>query len=168
MTSYQLDIYKHVLNKTARNLCESRSSGLDEAVKTRVSNNETIPPDLRFILGHPYLIHDRNANVKEDNLINDCAKLKALDQIVEQLLPANSRTVVFAHHKAVLDLLEDYSDMKKIKYFRLDGSTKYEDQNEMVQKFNLPNATEFFIVSTRAGGLGKRFFFLFIFSHITY
>jgi ATP-dependent helicase STH1/SNF2 len=57
---------------------------------------------------------------------------------------------------AVMDIMEDFLRWKSLKYLRLDGSTKAEDRSSLLKLFNAPNSEySVFILSTRAGGLGK-------------
>ena len=56
---------------------------------------------------------------------------------------------------AILDILEDYMVMRGFKYCRLDGNTDYDTRESMIEDFNRKGSEKFyFILSTRAGGLG--------------
>ena len=50
------------------------------------------------------------------------AKLQSIKDYVIQLLQNDIKILVFAHHMAVLDGLQDMIKEKKIKYMRIDGS----------------------------------------------
>ncbi|VAH91223.1 unnamed protein product [Triticum turgidum subsp. durum] len=54
----------------------------------------------------------------------------------------------------MLDILEDYMNFRKFKYFRLDGSSAISDRRDMVRNFQNRNDIFVFLLSTRAGGLG--------------
>jgi len=55
----------------------------------------------------------------------------------------------------MLDILEDYCEMRDYQFVRLDGSTNRVKRRLDVRRFNTPNSTLFiFLISTRAGGLG--------------
>jgi len=46
--------------------------------------------------------------------------------------------------------------MRGFQYCRIDGNTTYEDREERIDAYNAPNSEKFlFLLSTRAGGLGK-------------
>jgi ATP-dependent helicase STH1/SNF2 len=63
---------------------------------------------------------------------------------------------MFFQMTAVMDIMEDYLRYRHLNHLRLDGSTKTEDRSEMLKMFNAPDSEYFcFILSTRAGGLGK-------------
>jgi len=54
-----------------------------------------------------------------------------------------------------LDILEDYCDMRDLKYKRLDGSTPLEEREADIQEFVDPKSKlDVYLISTRAGGLG--------------
>jgi hypothetical protein len=55
----------------------------------------------------------------------------------------------------MLDLLEDYCELRDLPYVRLDGETNRVQRRLDVRRFNAPNSPLFiFLISTRAGGLG--------------
>jgi SNF2 family DNA or RNA helicase len=55
----------------------------------------------------------------------------------------------------VLDILEDYLNLRKYKYNRIDGNTSMEDRDEQISSFVKEDSNVFvFLLSTRAGGLG--------------
>ena len=55
----------------------------------------------------------------------------------------------------MLDILEDFMRYKHYQYCRIDGSTKGEIRDDMIDSFNCDNSEKFcFLLSTRAGGLG--------------
>merc|ERR1711970_302736 len=54
----------------------------------------------------------------------------------------------------MMNILEDYMIFRKLRYLRLDGSTKLEDRRDMVDSFQQNDEIFAFLLSTRAGGLG--------------
>jgi E1A-binding protein p400 len=54
----------------------------------------------------------------------------------------------------MLDILESFLNMFGYKYLRLDGSTKVEDRQRLMEKFNHKKEIFVFILSTRSGGIG--------------
>lgn len=55
----------------------------------------------------------------------------------------------------MLDILEDFVNMRKLEYCRLDGSTELSVREEQINSFSAPDSTKrVFLISTRAGGLG--------------
>lgn len=54
----------------------------------------------------------------------------------------------------MLDLLEIYINMHGYTYLRLDGSTKIEARQKLMERFNTDPRIFIFILSTRSGGIG--------------
>eukprot|EP00919_Chromeraceae_sp_WS-2016_P016940 GHVR01040461.1.p1 GENE.GHVR01040461.1~~GHVR01040461.1.p1 ORF type:complete len:177 (-),score=25.10 GHVR01040461.1:2937-3467(-) len=55
----------------------------------------------------------------------------------------------------MIDILEDFMNLKQYTFFRLDGASNIADRRDMVNDFQKPNSKIFvFLLSTRAGGLG--------------
>ena len=79
-------------------------------------------------------------------------------QLLELLLPklkaAGHRVLVFSQMTRMLDVLEDYMDMKKWSYRRLDGSVAADDRVQAMNDFQQDANIFCFLLSTRAGGLG--------------
>lgn len=52
----------------------------------------------------------------------------------------------------MLDILEDFMNMRKYPFFRLDGACSLSDRRDMVNEFQRENSKVFvFLLSTRAG-----------------
>ena len=54
----------------------------------------------------------------------------------------------------MLDILQDYLFTKEYRCCRLDGSTKLQDRQDGIDLFNTDPDVFFFLISTKAGGLG--------------
>ncbi len=67
-------------------------------------------------------------------------------------LPA--QTLVFSQFTRMLDILEDYLEMRGVVYARLDGSMGFADRQINIAKFKSHPACMVFLLSTRAAGLG--------------
>ena len=63
------------------------------------------------------------------------AKLPFILSYLQDLLEAGTKFLIFAHHLAVLDGIEQCLIKEKAGYFRLDGSTKPADRQAGVEKF---------------------------------
>ncbi|QDZ19317.1 Snf2-like DNA helicase [Chloropicon primus] len=84
----------------------------------------------------------------------DGGKLRAFDKLLQELKAAGHRVLVFCQMTQMMNILEDYMIFRKLKYLRLDGSTKLEDRRDMVDAFQTQEDIFAFLLSTRAGGLG--------------
>ena len=89
-----------------------------------------------------------------ERLISDCAKLKALDDLLKQLYKENHRVLIFCQMTHMIDILEEYMSKRKYSYFRMDGSTQIADRRDMINEFQTNDKIFAFLLSTRAGGLG--------------
>ncbi|CAB4312558.1 unnamed protein product [Prunus armeniaca] len=97
-------------------------------------------------------------------------KLVALQEILEECgigVDASSsegsisvgqhRVLIFAQHKAFLDLIERdlfHSHMKSVTYLRLDGSVEPEKRFDIVKAFNSDPTIDVLLLTTHVGGLG--------------
>jgi SNF2 family DNA or RNA helicase len=70
------------------------------------------------------------------------------------LAVAQSPLVVFLSPQ-ILDVLEAFVHRwLKLKYMRLDGSTRVAERQDMLDEFTEDTTISVFLISTRAGGLG--------------
>ncbi|QCD96973.1 DNA helicase INO80 [Vigna unguiculata] len=93
-------------------------------------------------------------NFDPSKLLTDSGKLQTLDILLKRLRAGNHRVLLFAQMTKMLNILEDYMNYRKYKYFRLDGSSTIQDRRDMVRDFQHRNDIFVFLLSTRAGGLG--------------
>jgi len=62
--------------------------------------------------------------------------------------------LVFSQYKVLLSMMEPILKDIGIKYIRMDGETKIEDRQKMVDQFNQSTELNVFLLSTKVGGLG--------------
>lgn len=62
-------------------------------------------------------------------------KLQAVCEYVGDLLEADKKFIVFAHHRTVLNEIEQLCEKNKYDYIRIDGSTSSEKRQILVDKF---------------------------------
>ncbi|CDF39284.1 unnamed protein product [Chondrus crispus] len=84
----------------------------------------------------------------------DCGKLQILDRLLRKLQAAGSRALIFTQMTKVLDILESFLNLHGLKYLRLDGTTKTDDRQKVVERFNTDSRIFCMILTTRAGGVG--------------
>jgi len=84
----------------------------------------------------------------------DCGKLQKLDELLKELYKGNHRVLIFTQMSKMLDILEIFLSMHNYKYLRLDGTTKIERRQQLIEKFNTDKRIFVFILSTRSGGVG--------------
>lgn len=84
----------------------------------------------------------------------DCGKLQKLDYLLRTLKSGGHRVLIFTQMSRMLDVLEVFLNLHGYTYFRLDGATKIDDRQRMMERFNADPRIFCFILSTRSGGLG--------------
>ncbi|TPX64697.1 hypothetical protein SpCBS45565_g05688 [Spizellomyces sp. 'palustris'] len=84
----------------------------------------------------------------------DCGKLQMLDRLLRDLVAGGHRALVFTQMTRMLDILEVFLNLHGHRYLRLDGTTKVEQRQLLMERFNNDKRILVFILSTRSGGLG--------------
>jgi helicase SWR1 len=84
----------------------------------------------------------------------DCGKLQRLAGLLRELQSRGSRALIFTQMTSVLDILEQFLNIHGYRYLRLDGSTKIESRQDMMERFNRDTRIDVFILSSRSGGVG--------------
>ncbi|KAL3312937.1 hypothetical protein Ciccas_008468, partial [Cichlidogyrus casuarinus] len=107
----------------------------------------------------PAPVHDisncRNFSFPDPRLIQyDCGKLQRLDILLRDLKTHDHRVLIFTQMAKMLDVLEQFLAYHGHRYLRLDGTTKVEQRQVLMERFNQDSKIFVFILSTRSGGLG--------------
>ncbi|CAH8382756.1 unnamed protein product [Eruca vesicaria subsp. sativa] len=108
--------------------------------------------------------------ITELHKVQHSPKLVALQEILEEcgigsdasssdgaLSVGQHRVLIFAQHKALLDIIEKdlfQAHMKSVTYMRLDGSVVPEKRFEIVKAFNSDPTIDVLLLTTHVGGLG--------------
>lgn len=149
ISEMQREWYTRVLQKDATHL-----NAIGGSDRVRLLN---ILMQLRKVCNHPYLFEGAEPQPFQDgpHLWENCGKLLLLQKLLPKLKSQGSRILIFCQMTRMLDILEDFMRFHAHEYCRLDGSTKGEDRDDMMDAFNAPGSSKFcFLLSTRAGGLG--------------
>lgn len=151
LTPLQHETYKTVLLKEVKKI--------DAFGQQSTKAIHMILQELRKAANHPYLIDNIEPGppyTTDMHLITSCGKMLYLDKLLANLKSKGSRVVLFSQFTMMLDIIEDYLVWRGYEYRRLDGQTPYEQRAESIDQFNAENSNIFvFIISTKAGGLGK-------------
>jgi SWI/SNF-related matrix-associated actin-dependent regulator of chromatin subfamily A member 5 len=150
LSEMQREWYMRVLHRDATHL-----NAIGGSDRVRLLN---ILMQLRKVCNHPYLFEGAEPGPpyqEGPHLWENCGKLTLLHKLLPKLRAQGSRVLIFCQMTSMMDILEDYMRYFGHDYCRLDGSTKGEDRDDMMEEFNSPGSTKFcFLLSTRAGGLG--------------
>ncbi|XP_034942058.1 helicase domino isoform X5 [Chelonus insularis] len=84
----------------------------------------------------------------------DCGKLQSLDRLLRKLKSGNHRVLIFTQMTRMLDVLEAFLNYHGHIYLRLDGTTRVDQRQILMERFNNDKRIFCFILSTRSGGVG--------------
>ncbi|XP_072453635.1 helicase SRCAP isoform X1 [Notamacropus eugenii] len=84
----------------------------------------------------------------------DCGKLQTLAVLLRRLKAGAHRVLIFTQMTRMLDVLEQFLTYHGHLYLRLDGSTRVEQRQALMERFNADKRIFCFILSTRSGGVG--------------
>jgi len=84
----------------------------------------------------------------------DCGKLQCLVPLLRRLKMEGHRALIFTQMTRMLDILEIFLNLRGYTYLRLDGTTKVERRQMLMERFNKDPRIFLFILSTRSGGIG--------------
>ena len=79
------------------------------------------------------------------------AKVDLAGNYIKQVVEGDNKLVVFAHHRDVLDKLEETVRQAKIKYVRADGSTANENRQKYIDIFQEDENCMVFLASSAMG-----------------
>ncbi|GAB0494115.1 hypothetical protein MMPV_005405 [Pyropia vietnamensis] len=147
MSAWQRVLYRQV----------SAKIGIAAGGGANVRSFNNMLMQLKKICNHPYLFCDDETidGLPEDWLIRSSGKFALLANVLPKLIATGHRVLLFSQMTRALDYLEDLLDAIRIRFLRLDGTTKAEDRQEKLEQFNEKESPYgCFLLSTRAGGLG--------------
>jgi superfamily II DNA or RNA helicase len=100
---------------------------------------------LRQIACHPGLVDPELAGQRS-------AKLDVLGELLEPIVAARKKAIVFSQFTRLLDIVEADLDARQIRHTRLDGAST--DRQALVERFQNDPTCSVFLVSLKAGGVG--------------
>ncbi|XP_042436165.1 probable helicase CHR10 isoform X3 [Zingiber officinale] len=158
----QRKVYMSILRKELQTLL-SLSLG-----STSNQSLQNIVMQLRKTCSHPYLFSGIEPEPYEEgeHLIQASGKLIILDLLLLKLHKFGHRVLLFAQMTRTLDILQDFMELRKYSYERLDGSVRSEERFAAIRSFSYQASKDdsnnqvnhdvpfVFMISTRAGGVG--------------
>jgi len=101
----------------------------------------------KHTLLHPYLL-------PADNW--ECSgKVSRMLELLTKFKAEGHRTLIFSQFVMVLDILRIILNNHEIRHLRLDGSTRVDERQDLIDQFNDPDSQyQVFMLSTKAGGAG--------------
>lgn len=125
--------------------------------KSHGTGLQNILMQLRKCCNHPYLfewpVDDKGEEIIDERMVEASGKLLMLDRLLPRLNKEGHRVLLFSQMTRMLDILEDYLNLRDFSFFRIDGTTPQPERQTQIEQFN--DGEGFcFLLSTRAGGLG--------------
>ena len=90
----------------------------------------------------------------DNNQWMDSGKVEALTELLRKYKANGNRVLVFSQFVMVLNILETVMETLDMQFFRLDGSTKIDERQDMIDQFYKEPEITVFLLSTGAGGAG--------------
>ncbi|KAL5571832.1 hypothetical protein UlMin_021429 [Ulmus minor] len=162
LVSLQNKVYMSILRKELPKLLAFSSGG------PSYQSLQNMVIQLRKACSHPYLFPGIEPEPYEEgeHLVQASGKLIVLDQLLKKLKDSGHRVLLFAQMTHTLDILQDFLELRKYSYERLDGSIRAEERFAAIRSFSRQsvkgsldseadeNGAFVFMISTRAGGVG--------------
>uniref|UniRef100_A0A3B5M5B3 DNA excision repair protein ERCC-6-like n=1 Tax=Xiphophorus couchianus TaxID=32473 RepID=A0A3B5M5B3_9TELE len=110
---------------------------------------------LKKLCDHPRLLSANAIAQLDETLISESGKLVFLLALLERLREEGHRTLVFAHYRTVLDILERILGNRGFKLLRLDGTiTQITEREQLISRFQKDKRYSVFLLTTQVGGVG--------------
>ena len=84
----------------------------------------------------------------------DSGKVAKLIELLQQYKANGDRVLIFSHFVLVLEILEEILSHENIKFFRIDGATRVDERQPLIDAFYADKSVTAFMLSTKAGGAG--------------
>ncbi|CAL3962180.1 unnamed protein product [Diplocarpon coronariae] len=84
----------------------------------------------------------------------DSGKVKVMIDLVKRYKESGDRVLIFSQFSLVLDILEAVLSTTLVQFTRIDGSTKIEDRQPLIDTFRDDESITAFLLTTKAGGTG--------------
>ena len=78
-------------------------------------------------------------------------KVDVLKRLLREMKARGDRVLLFSFFTMMLDILERVLDSLGVQYMRLDGQTKVDERQEMIDQFHEEEDVTVFLLSTKAG-----------------
>ena len=82
------------------------------------------------------------------------AKLESIKTYLSALLENDVKILIFAHHQAVMDDIDEHLQKSKVEYMRIDGNTSNENRKKNIKNFQENNSVRAALLSITAAGVG--------------
>uniref|UniRef100_A0A0M3IBV2 Helicase C-terminal domain-containing protein n=1 Tax=Ascaris lumbricoides TaxID=6252 RepID=A0A0M3IBV2_ASCLU len=159
MSALQKTLYQHMQKGV---LIDSNRVSPFISFRCRLLANTAM--QLRKLCNHPFLFQSieeecRNywkvPEISGRDLYRVGGKFELLDRILLKLKVTGHRLLMFCQMTSLMSIMEDFLIYRQYRYLRLDGNTKSDDREKLLDLYNAPQSEYFiFLLSTRSGGIG--------------
>lgn len=146
MDKNQADLYYNFLNETFH-LMKNEQSFLLQGKKRSSYHIELLAKIIRLrqICCHPLLL--------DQNYVGRSGKLETLKTLMKEAKTSGHRVLIFSTFSSALKIIAQSLEQEAYSFFYLDGQTKAEDRQKLVNRFN-QGEKDCFLISLKAGGSG--------------
>jgi hypothetical protein len=169
LTITQKKYYRAILDKNFSVLKRGKGKSV------HLGSLMNIVMELRKCCNHPFLINgveatetadlpptganeasaDNTLDPASELLMRASGKFILLDKLLPKLFEEGHRVLIFSQMVRLLDLLEDFMNIRRIKFERLDGNIRGALRQAAIDRFSKPGSDRnVFLLCTRAGGQG--------------
>ncbi len=141
MSDEQKNVYEKVKSEYRNELLQSLEDGSFAQSQIQVLQGLI---KLRQIANHPSMI--------DESYEGDSGKFEDVVHTLANVLDGGHKVLIFSQFVKQLNIYRQYFDQQNIKYTYLDGGTQ--NRGEVVKRFQQDEATQVFLISIKAGGVG--------------
>lgn len=92
--------------------------------------------------------------VLNDDAFMDSAKVAKLVELLRKFKEEGARTLIFSQFRMILNILERVLNTIEISFLRIDGETKTDERQPLIDQFYADKSIGVFLLTTKAGGAG--------------
>jgi chromodomain-helicase-DNA-binding protein 6 len=119
--------------------------------------------ELRKCCNHPYLVKGAETEISKhfvddsplEVMVKSSGKLMLLDKLLPKLKTDGHRVLIFSQFRIMLNIIEDYLNLRYYSYERVDGAVTGKKRQCAIDRYQSATGGAFImLLSTRAGGVG--------------
>lgn len=129
----------------------SRGASLDDLIDKMIGSNENELEVAQKVL------ESKHPEMLQCYTLTGIAKIAGIQEYIEDFLDSDIKVLIFAHHKEVLDGIEESVRKMRIRYVRIDGQVDQKKRHASVKQFQEDEQTRVAILSLTAAGTGFNF-----------
>ena len=97
---------------------------------------------------------DDDEIANDETLIERSGKLEVLSKVLPLWYKQGHRVLIFCQWKKMLNIIQQFTTLKRWKFARLDGNTNIASRQHLVDSFNSDTSYFGMLCTTRTGGVG--------------